>query len=182
MRRRFVATDAMRSDSLTRSSLASRTSIPWRVNGAIAASTGISSISAAESAPAMVAPFRGFHRALRRPDQFAVNFFELGDGNTQAHLHQDVEQAGARGIHQKMSGMRNCELGNRAAAHRKKAALERSPGMCASMAMSALAAADAAAAIGHTFALHLRSEGAQRDFAMIASADGFFDASLAFGE
>src|SRR5208282_2517939 len=65
--RRLAATAAMRSDSFTRNSLASRTSRPLSVYGATAASTGISSISAAVSAPAIAAPLHSAPRASIEP-------------------------------------------------------------------------------------------------------------------
>jgi len=38
---------------------------------------------------------------LERSHHLAVNLFELGHGDVQAHVHEDVEQAGTGRIHQK---------------------------------------------------------------------------------
>src|SRR5580658_9728341 len=84
MARRLMAIEAIRSDSFTRNSFASRISTPRSVYGAIAASTGISSINAAVS-------------------ELAMEFFQLSDGNAQPHLHEDIEQARPRRIHQQIS-------------------------------------------------------------------------------
>ena len=76
--------------------------MPCSVNGAMAASTGISSISAAESAPAIVVPFKAAAFDLQRADHLAMKFFELRNGDAQAHLHEDIEKTRASGIHEKM--------------------------------------------------------------------------------
>src|SRR5689334_17770943 len=54
--RRFFATRAILSDSFTRNSFASRISMPSRVYGPMAASTGSSSIRATDCAPSIVMP------------------------------------------------------------------------------------------------------------------------------
>ena len=62
---KFLATNAIRSDSFTRNSFASRIVIPSRVYGAIAASTGSSSIICADSAPRSQSP--SVHPEQRSP-------------------------------------------------------------------------------------------------------------------
>src|ERR1039458_1461747 len=107
---------------------------------------------------------------------------EWGDRKAKADLHQDVEQAGPRGIHQQA---RDAQLGTqeeRRRAEKEGCALQiaRDAGFDAAQALSAANAHFIS--LTDTFAIKFRSKGAQRDFAMIAGAQRFFDARLAVGE
>ena len=80
-------------------------------------------------------------------------------------------------------GIVSCEPGKSAAAQRKNAALEMSPGMRASRPRQALASANANyTSLSGALALELYAKGSQSDFAVIAGAQRFFDAGLAIGE
>ncbi len=79
--------------------------------------------------------------------------------------------------------MTSCDPGNNPAAHKKKAALERSPGNSSFDAMQPLSALDADLAPGSdTLAIQMHSESTQRDFCVITCPERFFDASFTFGE
>ena len=96
---RFFVTALSRSDSFTRNSPASRTSKP-AMYGAIAASTGNSSISSAVCAPAITT---GFGHARGQGDgaqQFTMLLFHAHHRDAAAHRGQHIEQSRASGIQQ----------------------------------------------------------------------------------
>ena len=78
-----------------------------------------------------------------------------------------------------MPGSEIWEPGKSAAAHRKKAALDRSPGTVGLDGGERLVSANAGDV---AVALNLRAEGLQGQFAVVAGADGFFDNGFAGGE
>ena len=102
MRRRLVATAAMRSDSFTRNS--------FRVahfDSLLGIRSDGSQYRNLVDQRSRVGPSDG--RALQpsafdlqRAHQFAVDLLQLSHRNSQPHLHEDVEQARARGIHQQI--------------------------------------------------------------------------------
>ena len=133
MARKLVTIDWMRSDSFTRSSPASRIRIPSSVKGAMAASTGISSMSAAESAPAISVDFScaPSTRTVPTSSPFCSSSCVI-EMRTPNPIRISSRRARVGFINNE--SITSSEPGNSDAAQKKNAALERSPGMRASIA------------------------------------------------
>ena len=99
MRRKFSATVAIRSVSLTRSSVASRTVSPFSLIAPSTASTGISSISAAVKLLLNLTALDASGLNVQIADQLAARLLDmLVTRDLCAHAYQEIDQGRARGV------------------------------------------------------------------------------------
>ena len=134
--RRFCTTRAMRSDSFTRSSFASRIRTPSRVYGPIAASTGSSSMISAGSVPVISTPF-----STAGPFTWIVpTISPCSSARSSTFTFNPIAATTSSSADREgfMPTASNtiCESGKSSAAHKKNAAEDRSPGTAASTAFS----------------------------------------------
>ena len=137
----------------------------------MAARTGSSSMSCAESAPEMVVPVRPCGRRvdLDGADQLAVFVFEVEDADVRAERGEDVEQRGAGGVEAELV---EDEVG---AGEERGGAEEEGGGGDVTGdggfdGVELLAAGDGDGIAG---AVDGRAEGAEGELAVVAGADGF---------
>ena len=136
MLRRFRTTSAIRSDSFTRSSPASRIVTPVAVYGATAASTGNSSINCADREPRISAPLGSAEPfACTVPINSPCFSSRFSTCSFSPMLTSTSSRALRDGFSPRSSST-NCESGKSRAAHRKNAAELRSPGTVVSIACS----------------------------------------------
>ncbi len=174
---RFFVTALSRSDSFTRNSPASRTSKP-AMYGAMAASTGNSSISSAVCAPAITTGLAAPASQGNGAQQLAVLLFHAHHRDAAAHRGQHVEQSRASGIQQHAVD-HQVRLGkDRGGAQEKRSrrTVSRNVGF---ERMQRLTALD-----GHraSHPVDFGAEGAQRKLSVIARADWFRYRRMALSE